>query len=85
MSNIITFEGKDGFTLVRQTEGPDLVFSPSSGVKIIVKDGFAFKSFDGTDTLYPYEGWRLSATERAADLASRLSIDEIAIYLCLRA
>ncbi len=78
MANSITYEEKDGFTLVHQTEGPDLGFSNHSGVKIIEKDGFAFKSFDGTDSLYPYEDWRLSASERAADLASRLSLDEIA-------
>lgn len=69
---------KDGFNLVRQTDGPDLGYSPTSGVKIIEVDGKAFKSFDGSDTLLPYEDWRLPMEERAADLASRLSVDEIA-------
>lgn len=69
---------KDGFNLVRQTDGPDLGYSPTSGVKIIEVDGKAFKSFDGNDTLLPYEDWRLPMEERAADLASRLSVDEIA-------
>lgn len=69
---------KDGFNLVRQNDGPDLGYSPTSGVKIIVVDGKAFKSFDGSDTLLPYEDWRLPMEERARDLASRLSIDEIA-------
>lgn len=36
---------KDGFNLVRQTDGPDLGYSPTSGVKIIEVDGKAFKSF----------------------------------------
>lgn len=76
--NIITYENKDGYVLVKQTNGPDLGYSPKSGVKIIERDGFAFKSFDGSDELYPYEDWRLSARERAADLAARMSIDEIA-------
>ena len=53
-------------------------YSPDSGVKIIIRDGYAFKSFDGTDTLLPYEDWRLDANARAADLASRLSREEIA-------
>lgn len=44
---------KDGFNLVRQTDGPDLGYSPTSGVKIIEVDGKAFKSFDGSDTLLP--------------------------------
>lgn len=35
---------KDGFNLVRQTDGPDLGYSPTSGVKIIEVDGKAFKS-----------------------------------------
>lgn len=69
---------KDGFNLVRQNDGPDLGYSPTSGAKIIVVDGKAFKSFDGSDTLLPYEDWRLPMEERARDLASRLSIDEIA-------
>ena len=69
---------KDGFNLVRQTDGPDLGYSSTSGVKIIEVDGKAFKSFDGSDTLLPYEDWRLPMEERAADLASRLSVDEIA-------
>lgn len=76
--NIITYHDMDGYCLVRQTEGPDLGYSPASGVKIIVRDGLAFKSYDGRDTLLPYADWRLPAEVRAADLASRLSIDEIA-------
>lgn len=69
---------KEDYNLLKQTDGPDLGFSPTSGVKIIYKDGKAFKSFDGSDELLPYEDWRLPMEQRAADLASRLSIDEIA-------
>lgn len=72
------FIQKEGYTLVRQPDGPELGFHPGSGVKIITVDGLAFKSFDGSDALLPYEDWRLTAAERAADLASRLSLDEIA-------
>lgn len=53
-------------------------YCPTSGVKIIIVDGYAFKSYDGSDTLLPYADWRLPAETRAADLAARLSIDEIA-------
>ena len=66
---------KDGFNLVRQTDGPDLGYSPTSGVKIIEVDGKAFKSFDGSDTLLPYEDWRLPMEERAADLAAECRRD----------
>lgn len=76
--NIITYRQCDGYILVQQTQGPDLGYSPDSGVRIIVRDGFAFKSFDGSDTLLPYEDWRLDANVRAADLAGRLSRREIA-------
>ncbi|MDE7152820.1 MAG: glycoside hydrolase family 3 protein [Muribaculaceae bacterium] len=78
VKNEIRFEQKDGYVLVHQTNGPDLGYSPESGVKIIERDGFAFKSYDGTDSLLPYADWRMPAEERAADLARRLSIDEIA-------
>ncbi len=71
-------EKKDGYNLVRQENGPDLGYSSTSGVKIITVDGCAFKSFDGSDTLLPYEDWRLPADVRSRDLASRMSIDEIA-------
>lgn len=71
-------ENKGDYQLVHQQDGPDLGYSPNSGVKIIETDGKAFKSFDGNDQLLPYEDWRLPTEERARDLASRLSIDEIA-------
>lgn len=78
MENKITIENYENFVLVHQSEGPTLGFCPTSGVKIIYRYGFAFKSFDGSDTLLPYEDWRLPAEVRAEDLSRRLSIDEIA-------
>lgn len=47
-------------------------------VKLIEKDGLYFKDMDGTGELKPYEDWRLTPEERAEDLASRLSVEEIA-------
>ena len=69
---------KEGYRLVAQSGGPTLGYSPSSGVKILAVDGLAFKDLNGSGKLEPYEDWRLSAEVRARDLASRLSIDEIA-------
>ena len=69
---------KDGYSLVIQSNGPTLGFSPKSGVKILTVDGLAFKDLNGDGKLVPYEDWRLPAEERARDLASRLSIEEIA-------
>lgn len=41
-------------------------------------DGLLFKNLSGSDSLLPYEDWRLSAQVRAEDLAGRLSAEEIA-------
>ena len=68
----------DSFILVTQKGGPSLGYSPQSGVKILTVDGFAFKDLNRNDSLDEYEDWRLDAKERAADLASKLSIEEIA-------
>ena len=76
--NIITYTPFEDYVLVEQLEGPTLGYSPSSGAHIVVQDGLAFKVFSPGDSVRPYEDWRLPAAVRAADLASRLSIDEIA-------
>jgi beta-glucosidase len=61
--------------------GARLSYSAESGLKLLeVKDGiytYAFKDLNRNGKLDKYEDWRLTAEERAADLASRLSIDEI--------
>lgn len=71
-------EHHEGYNVALQPHGPALGFSPTSGVNILVVDGFAFKDLSRTGKLLPYEDWRLSAEERARDLAARLSIEEIA-------
>lgn len=45
---------------------------------IIEKDGKFFRDLEGTGELLPYEDWRIDAQTRAEDLASRMSIREIA-------
>lgn len=49
-----------------------------TSVSLIEQDGLTFKDLDGTGELKPYEDWRLSPEERAADLAGRLSVEQIA-------
>ena len=66
------------FVLVTQRGGATLGYSPESGVKLLTDDGYAFKDLNRNDTLDPYEDWRLTAQERAANLASLLSVEEIA-------
>ena len=71
-----------GYTIVEQEGGKRLTYSKDSGLTLIERDGFAFKDFEGTGELVPYEDWRLGAEERAADLAGRLSIEKIAALMC---
>lgn len=68
----------DGYTTVEQTQGPTLGYSPESGISLIEQDGLLFKDLDRDGVISPYEDWRLGADQRAADLATRLSIEEIA-------
>ncbi|MBO7488068.1 MAG: glycoside hydrolase family 3 C-terminal domain-containing protein [Bacteroidales bacterium] len=68
----------DGYNLVTQKDGPALGYSPQSGVQLITKGGYAFKDLNRNGKLDVYEDWRKSPERRAADLASQLSIEEIA-------
>lgn len=54
---------------------------PTLGVTsapILEQDGLYFKDLEGAGTLLPYEDWRLAPEDRAKDLATRLTIPEIA-------
>ncbi|NVN19388.1 beta-glucosidase [Muricauda sp. HICW] len=73
-----TEETKEGFNLVKNEDGATLGYSPSSGVSILTVDQMAFKDLNKNGTLDPYEDWRLSADERAKDLASKMSVEQIA-------
>lgn len=68
----------DGFSIISNKGGQTLGYSPSSGIKILTVDGLAFKDLNRNGTLDKYEDWRLSFDERAADLASKMSIEQIA-------
>lgn len=63
----------------RKIENPN--GGPTLGVTsagVIEKDGYFFKDMEKTGELLPYEDWRLSPEERAKDLASRLTVEEMA-------
>ena len=66
------------YILVTQSGGATLGYSPTSGVKLIKQDGYRFKNLNRNGVLDKYEDWRLSFNERTTDLASQLSIEEIA-------
>jgi beta-glucosidase len=58
--------------------GQTLGYVTTSGVSLLTVDGFAFKDLSKNGALDPYEDWRLSADERAKDLASKMSVEQIA-------
>ena len=58
--------------------GQTLRYATTSGVKLVFDKGYAFKDLNRNGKLDPYEDWRLSADERAKDLASKMSIEQIA-------
>ncbi|WP_026494373.1 glycoside hydrolase family 3 protein [Butyrivibrio sp. WCD3002] len=66
MANIKTVKNEGGPTL-GVTSAP-----------VIEKDGLFFRDLERTGELVPYEDWRLTPEERAKDLASRMSVEEIA-------
>lgn len=66
------------FILVENPNGPTLGYSPRSGISILKADGLSFKDLNRNGKLDRYEDWRLSADERAKDLASQMSIKQIA-------
>jgi len=47
-------------------------------VKLIFDGGYAFKDLNKDGKLDLYEDWRLPADERAKDLATKLSVEQIA-------
>lgn len=65
-------------TLLSNKQGAVLGYSLSSGVKIISINGLAFKDLNRNGKLDIYEDWRLPADTRAKDLASRMSVAQIA-------
>lgn len=69
---------KSGYTLIENENGATLGYSPDSGVKILEVDGYAFKDLNRNGKLDPYEDWRLPTEERIRDLASRMTIEQIA-------
>jgi beta-glucosidase len=66
------------FKTVANNNGPTLGYSPSSGVTILTVDGLHFKDLNKNGRLDKYEDWRLPVDERAKDLASRMSVEQIA-------
>lgn len=66
------------FHTITNNNGPVLGYSEGSGVKILSVGGNKFKDLNRNGKLDKYEDWRLSVDERAKDLASKMSVEQIA-------
>ena len=73
-----TEKGDGSLMIVTNKEGQILGYNTGSGVKILTINRLAFKDLNRNGKLDIYEDWRKSADERAKDLASKMSIDQIA-------
>ncbi|MEB8328898.1 glycoside hydrolase family 3 C-terminal domain-containing protein [Flavobacteriaceae bacterium KMM 6897] len=73
-----TEEEIEGFILVKNDGGQTLGYNRNSGIKLLTVDRYAFKDLNKNGKLDAYEDWRLSADERAKDLAKKMSLEQIA-------
>ncbi|MET3848336.1 glycoside hydrolase family 3 N-terminal domain-containing protein [Paenibacillus sp. OAE614] len=78
MSNTKAALNIEEIRYVNNPDGPTLGYSAASGVKILEQDGLYFKDLSRDGQLDPYEDWRLSPVERAKDLASKMTTEQIA-------
>jgi len=65
------------FSIVKNNRGATLGYSTSSGIKILTVNGLKFKDLNRNGKLDRYEDWRLTADERAKDLASKMTVEQI--------
>ena len=73
-----TEKGNGTYKLISNKGGQTLGYSSTSGIKILTVDRLAFKDLNKNGKLDAYEDWRLPVDERAKDLASKLSVEQIA-------
>jgi beta-glucosidase len=63
---------------IKVNEQITLGYSEASGVRIIYKDGLPFKDLNKNGQLDVYEDWRQNVTDRAKDLARKMTVAQIA-------
>lgn len=68
----------DKIKVIKVNEQISLGYSAASGIKIIKQDGLPFKDLNKNGKLDKYEDWRLPVAERAKDLASKMTVAQIA-------
>ncbi|PSL02656.1 glycoside hydrolase family 3 protein [Cecembia rubra] len=77
-NSVIEKEIDEGIVILHQSKGATLGYSTVSGVNIIESAGLKFKDLNKNNKLDPYEDWRLSVEERSRDLASKMTVEQIA-------
>jgi beta-glucosidase len=70
--------GTGSLRIITNKAGQTLGYDTTSGVKLLTVDRLAFKDLNMNGKLDIYEDWRKSAEERAKDLASKMTIEQIA-------
>ena len=63
---------------IKVNEEITLGYSVASGVHIIYKEGLPFKDLNKNGQVDIYEDWRRNVVDRAKDLASKMTVDQIA-------
>jgi len=63
---------------ITNKNGMTIVYDTTSGVNIVTANGYAFKDLNRNGDLDRYEDWRLPVEQRAEDLASLMSVEQIA-------
>ena len=70
--------GTGSLRIITNKDGQTLGYDTTSGVEILTVKGLAFKDMNRNGKLDKYEDWRLGAEERAKDLASKMTVEQIA-------
>lgn len=73
-----TVEEHDGISTIQNRGGQTLGYAPGSGVTLIENKGYAFKDLNKNGELDLYEDWRQPVDERAKDLVSQMSVEQMA-------
>ncbi len=73
-----TTQQQADYMKVTHLEGSTLGYHPDSGVKLLTVDRYAFIDLNQNGQLDGYEDWRLTVDERDRDLASKMTIEQIA-------
>ncbi len=68
----------DDIQSIKVNEQITLGYSSASGVNILYKEGLPFKDLNKNGQVDIYEDWRRNVVDRAKDLASKMTVDQIA-------